>query len=101
MTEVKTDYADPASPAIGSEFVTTAVTSHHGNHDLFAANAANFPHIKHFDARDRGYGLIRLTHERAEVSLRTVGEVKRRDGYAPADQKRYVVERGARRPVEA
>lgn len=100
VTEVKTDYADPASPSVGSEFVTTAVTSHHTNHDFFAANAANFEHIKHFDARERGYGLINLTQERAEVHLRTVGEVKRQDGYAPSDQKVYVVERGARRPVE-
>lgn len=100
VSEVKTDYDDPASPSVASEFVTTAVTSHHTNHDAFMANVPNFPHIKHFDARERGYGLMDLTHERALISLRTVGEVKRRDGYAPANQKQFVVERGARRPVE-
>jgi len=101
VSEVKTDYDDPTSPSVGSEFVTTAVTSHHSNHDLFAANVERFDHIKHFDARERGYGLINLTHDQADVHLRTVGEVKRRDGYARRDQKRFVVERGARRPVEA
>lgn len=101
VTEVKTDYDDPASPSVAAEFVTTAVTSHHTNHDRFAETAANFDHVKHFDARERGYGLIHLSHDRAEVSLRTVGEVKRRDGYARADQKRFVVEAGGRRPVEA
>lgn len=101
VTEVKPDYDDPASPSVASEFVTTAVTSHHSNHDAFALQAANFDHIKHFDARERGYGLINLTHAQAEVHLRTVGEVKQPDGYAPRDQKRFIVERGARRPVEA
>ena len=101
VTEVKADYEDPASAPVASEFVTTAVTSHHTNHDAFAAQAANFAHIKHFDARERGYGLIHLSHDRAEVALRTVGEVKRRDGFERGDQKRFVVEAGARRPVQA
>lgn len=101
VTEVMADYDDPQSANVAAEFVTTAVTSHHTNHDLFALQAANFDHIKHFDARERGYGLINLTRERAEISLRTVGEVKRRDGYVRADQKRFVVEAGSRRPVEA
>lgn len=101
VSEVKTNYEDPAAPSVASEFVTTAVTSHHTNHDAFMANVPNFPHIKHFDARERGYGLIDLNKDHALVSLRTVGEVKRRDGYAASDQKQYVVERGARRPVEA
>jgi alkaline phosphatase D len=42
VTEVKTDYADPASPSVGSEFVTTAVTSHHTNHDFFALQGREF-----------------------------------------------------------
>lgn len=98
VCDVKQDFDDPASATVASEFVTTAVTSHHTNHDVFAANAANFGHIKHFDARERGYGLIDLYQDRAEVALRTVGEVKRRDGYAPRDQRRYVVEAGRRGP---
>ena len=101
VTDVKQDYADPTSPTVASEFVTTAVTSHHTNHDAFAANVPNFPHIRHFDARERGYGLVELTAERAEVTLRTVGEVKRRDGREKRDQARFVVEAGRAGPQRA
>ncbi|PWE16394.1 alkaline phosphatase [Marinicauda salina] len=101
VSDVRQDYDDPASPAIGSEFVTSSVTSHHFSHDAFAANVPNFPHIKHFDAREHGYGLMDLYADRAEVALRTVGEVKRRDGYAPRDQARFVVEAGRPGPVRA
>jgi alkaline phosphatase D len=94
VCDVKQDYEDPASAIVASEFVTTAVTSHHTNHDAFAQTASNFGHIRHFDARERGYGLLDLSAERAEITLRTVGEVKRRDGYAPGDQARFVVEAG-------
>ena len=99
--EIKQDYNDMNSMSVGAEFTTTAVTSHRFNYERDRSNTERLPYIKHFDSRERGYGLIDLTQERAEVSLRVAEEVKRRDGSAMRDQKRFVVEKGARRPVEA
>jgi alkaline phosphatase D len=100
VTDVKADYADMNSATVASEFVTTAVTSQRGGYESTAAFLPNNPHIKHFDTREQGYGLIRLSRERAEVDLRVVGDVSRRDGYAPRNQKQYVVEAGQPGAVE-
>ena len=100
VTDVKQDYNDMNSATVATEFVTTAVTSHRGGYESTAAFLPNNPHIKHFDTREQGYGLIRLSRERAEVDLRVVGDVSRRDGYAPRNQKQYVIEAGQPGAVE-
>jgi alkaline phosphatase D len=100
VADVKQDFNDPASPTVATEFVTTAVTSRRDGYELIASLMPNQPHIKHFDNREQGYGLIELHRDRAEVALRVAGVVDRRDGYAPRDQKRYVIEAGQPGAVE-
>ena len=55
--EVLTDFADPASPSVGVEFVGSSVTSAPPETDADAVLRRN-PHIKFFDGR-RGYVLVR------------------------------------------
>lgn len=101
VSEIRQDYNDPDSMHVGADFVTSAVTSHRYDYGRNKAIEESTDFIKHFDSREQGYGLINLTKDQAEVHLRVVGEVKRRDGFDPRDQKVFIVEDGARRPVEA
>ena len=99
VSDVKTDYTDPNSATVASEFVTTSITSGHGYQDVMAARVPAHPHIKHFDGRERGYGLLDLYQDRAEVSLRVVEDVTRRDGDAARNQAKFVIEAGNPGPV--
>ncbi|WP_019960025.1 alkaline phosphatase D family protein [Woodsholea maritima] len=99
VSDIKADYLNPNSATVGSEFVTTSITSGHGYQDVMAANVPNFPHIKHFDGRERGYGLLELFDDRAEVSLRVVEDVTRRDGNTVRNQAKFVIEAGQPGPV--
>lgn len=99
VADVKQDFNDPESAVVASEFVTTSISSHHSNHDGFAQNVPNHPHIRHFDARERGYGLIDFRHDRMDVALRVVETTFRRDGAAARDQARFVVEAGQPGPI--
>jgi len=100
VSDVKADFNDMNSATVASEFVTTSVTSIRGGYEGIVANLPNNPHIKHFDTREQGYGLIRLTRDRAEVDLRVVGNTAMRDGYAPRNQKQYVIEAGQAGAIE-
>jgi hypothetical protein len=50
------------------------------------------PHIKHFDNREHGYGLVDLYQDRAEVDLRVVQSPRERSGNKARSQAKFVVE---------
>ncbi|MFJ4960897.1 Alkaline phosphatase D precursor [Streptomyces sp. ADI96-02] len=75
--DLKKDFADPASRTIGTEIVTTSITSGKNGSDQPAnwdtLTRAN-PHLKHYNGR-RGYTLVTLGAKEARVDFRTVAAV--------------------------
>ncbi|MFF7255410.1 alkaline phosphatase D family protein [Streptomyces microflavus] len=75
--ELKKDFDDPASRTVGTEIVTTSVSSGKDG----AERPANWqnqtranPHMKHYDGR-RGYTVVTLTEKQARADFRTVPTV--------------------------
>ncbi|MEE4111003.1 MAG: alkaline phosphatase D family protein [Halieaceae bacterium] len=94
VADVKTDYRDEAAKPVGAEFVTTSITSLRGGYEQISALLPENPHIKHFDNREHGYGLVDLYRDRAEVDLRVVETPRTRGGSAAHSQAKFVVEAG-------
>lgn len=93
-SDIKTNYDDESARPVGTEFVTTSITSLRGGYEQIASLLPQNPHIKHFDSREHGYGLLDLYRDRAEVDLRVVETPRRRDGNSARSQARFVVEAG-------
>jgi alkaline phosphatase D len=79
LCDLKTDFDDPDSPTVGTEFVGTSITST----DVLGAQPAygqvvleENPHIRYFD-NQRGYVRCRLTPEEWRTDYRVVPYVKR------------------------
>lgn len=72
--DLKTDFANPTSPIVGSEFVCSSITSTFGddNHRLVGFTLPSNPHIKHFDGLHRGYALCTVTPDRWRTDFRAV-----------------------------
>ncbi|KAA5833508.1 alkaline phosphatase D family protein [Saccharopolyspora hirsuta] len=91
--EIKRTHDEPDSPAVGTEFVTTSVTSggdgdDGGNEDVLAEN----PHVK-FYANRRGYVRTKFTEGELRADYRVLAKVSEKD--APAETaKSFVVEDG-------
>ncbi|MGW5066980.1 alkaline phosphatase D family protein [Streptomyces cyaneofuscatus] len=75
--DLKKDFADPASRTVGTEIVTTSVSSGKDG----AERPANWenqtranPHMKHYNGR-RGYAVVTLTEKEARADFRTVSAV--------------------------
>ncbi|MEU0158932.1 alkaline phosphatase D family protein [Streptomyces sp. NPDC006261] len=75
--DLKKDFDDPASRTVGTEIVTTSVSSGKDG----AERPANWenqtranPHMKHYDGR-RGYAVVTLTPKEARADFRTVSAV--------------------------
>lgn len=75
--DLKEDFDDPSSRTVGTEIVTTSVSSGKDG----AERPANWenqtranPHMKHYDGR-RGYTLVTLGTEEARADFRTVSAV--------------------------
>jgi alkaline phosphatase D len=75
---VKTDYADPKSPAIGVEFCGTSISARSDGAQVKAQLAKN-PHFIYADGERRGYGIAEFTPKRLTTSLRVVNDVTVRD----------------------
>ncbi|MEJ1968186.1 MAG: alkaline phosphatase D family protein [Rhizomicrobium sp.] len=98
--ELKTDFADTAAPAIGTELVGTSVTSYGPPYDLFEAFVPKNPHVKFFDSRRRGYVSVDLTRKAMTAKFQTVSDIT--DPAATLSTlKTFVVEDGKPGPVEA
>jgi alkaline phosphatase D len=98
--DVKMDYRDPSSESVGVEFVGGSISNKSFNYERFTRMLPDNPHIKFFDDRTNGYAMVDVTRDRMEVRLRHTPDTWRRDaGFS--DLKRYVVEWGQTRLVEA
>ncbi|MFD3517888.1 alkaline phosphatase D family protein [Streptomyces sp. NPDC058657] len=72
--DIKRDFRDPLSRTVGTEIVTTSISSGKDGADKPAnwetLTGAN-PHLRHYNGR-RGYALVALTAQQARVDFRTV-----------------------------
>ena len=91
--ELKLDFDNLASPTVAAEFVGTSITSSGPNYDLFRLLLPDNPHIKFFDSRVRGYGLVDVTPAQLTTRFRAISD--RTDPKATVSTlKTFVVENG-------
>ena len=77
--QVKADYADAASPAIGVEFCGTSISSRSAGNAKIADVLAENPHFVFADSERKGYGVVELTPRQLTTTLRVVSDVTRQD----------------------
>jgi alkaline phosphatase D len=89
------DFADPGSPVVGSELITTSIASDGdgADHDAYEPDWIQHPWVKWYNGR-RGYTLCRMTPRELTADFRAVPYVQR-DGDAPVTTlARFVSEAG-------
>jgi len=78
VTDLKSDFDDPRSPVVGTEFVGTSVTSQFGRRqEEVEALLVKNPHVKLANGARRGYLRVEVTPGRLRADLRTVRGVAR------------------------
>ncbi|AKH85377.1 metallophosphatase [Streptomyces sp. CNQ-509] len=85
VDDIRTDYDDPESPLVGTEFTAHSVTSGAYSPDWNRTNgpvmgAAN-PHLKYFEGNRYGYDVYDVTPGRFSAHMRVIGD--RRDPDSP------------------
>ncbi len=99
QADLKTDYSNPDSQTVGTEFVTTSVTAHSYAYNRFTQMLPDNPHIHFFDDRKRGYSLVNVTPENWTFEMKEMTSVY--DPKARAQtRKKYVVESGTQGAFE-
>jgi alkaline phosphatase D len=94
--DLKTNFDDPNSPVVGTEFVGTSISSGGDGADTNATVQRQLPenpHIKFHNAR-RGYVLCNITREQWQTDYRIVAAVTRPDEPI-STRASFVVENGA------
>jgi alkaline phosphatase D len=100
--ELKSDFANPSSPALGVEFVTTSISSAGDGFDTnarFRSMMAQDPHIKFFN-NQRGFTRHIVTPERWQADYQVLDKVSERGGKL-STRKSFVVENGSPRLRDA
>lgn len=93
VNDLKTDFRDPGSATVATEFVGTSITSNGPAYDPIIKAMASNPHIKFFDSRQRGYMLVDIRRDQLETRLMTISD--RRDQNATRDElRRFAVANG-------
>lgn len=100
VTALKSDFDDPASDSIASEFVTTSITSQSGPEERIQAITRENPHILYANGRERGYLRLEITPSSVRADLRAVSSVKERNPSCHT-QASFVVEDGCPIPQRA
>jgi alkaline phosphatase D len=76
VADLKTDFDDPRSPVVATEFVGTSITSQGMPLARIEAWQADNPHIRHANPTRRGYTAIELSARRCVAHLRTLDDVR-------------------------
>ena len=96
VNDLKVDFADPASPVVATEFVSTSLSSDFPANFVplvIGSNAALNPHVKYFDGTRHGYIRATVTTDEWRSDFRTSATIATRD--APvATSASWVVENG-------
>ena len=79
VSDLKSDFDDPGSPVVASEFVGTSITSQGPAQKRVDARRARNPHLHFADSRYRGYVRVEVTPERLRADLRALDTVERPD----------------------
>nr|WP_042180021.1 alkaline phosphatase D family protein [Kibdelosporangium sp. MJ126-NF4]CEL14165.1 secreted alkaline phosphatase [Kibdelosporangium sp. MJ126-NF4]CTQ88532.1 secreted alkaline phosphatase [Kibdelosporangium sp. MJ126-NF4] len=91
--DLKVDYTNPAAPVVGTELVTSSVSSGGDGTDSTAIpHAAYNPHLK-FYSQHRGYVRTKIGQSRMDVDFRVVPTITTR-GAAVRTQRSFVIEEG-------
>ena len=77
--QIKADYAQPSSAAVGVEFCGTSITSRSGGNGKLAETMAENPHFVFADAERKGYGVVEISPKQLKTTLRVVSDVTRKD----------------------
>jgi alkaline phosphatase D len=100
VNDLKTDFDNPASAAVASEFVGTSITSQAWPQERLSAFLPDNPHMKLVDSRYRGYMRVELTPAQMKTDLRAMESVTNPD--APCSTlASFVVEDGKAGPKPA
>jgi alkaline phosphatase D len=100
VSQLKSDFDDPASPVLASEFVGTSISSQHGGQEWLDKRRPANPHLLFADGRFRGYVRAELAPKRMTVDLRAMESVRTRDA-ACSTLASFVVEDGRPGPLKA
>ncbi len=100
VCDLKTDFDDPASPVVASEFVGTSITSQAWPQERLNRFLPDNPHMKLVDSRYRGYVRVEVTPGRMRADLRAMESVQSRDA-ACNTLASFVVEDGKPGPQRA
>jgi alkaline phosphatase D len=93
VTDLKTDFNNPSSATVATEFVTTSITSEPPPYELFQQQLPENPHVRFFESRHRGYVVVDLNRDRMETRFQVISE--RRDPAATVSTlRKFVVESG-------
>jgi len=74
VNDLKPDFRDPKSPAIGTEIVTTCLAGSHAPKSRFGDAQDRNPHVRHADLDHSGYALLDITPAAIRIDLRAVGD---------------------------
>ena len=100
VNDLRTDFDEPASPVIASEFVGTSITSQAGSQQSVQRFLPDNPHIHLAETRYRGYMRVDLTPRQMKVDLRAMENVTQPDA-ACSTLASFVVEDGRPGPQKA
>ena len=76
VADLKTDFNNPRSPVVATEFVGTSISSQGLSRRRVESWLADSPHIRYADPTRRGYTVVELSGRRCFVRLRTLDDVK-------------------------
>ena len=76
VSDLKTDFSDPDSRTVATEFVGTSITSSDVDYDAVSRDLPHNPHIRYFESRWRGYLLCDITAQSWRTDLRIVDSVE-------------------------
>lgn len=77
--QIKADYSQESSAAVGVEFCGTSITSRSGGNEKLAETLAENPHFVFADAQRKGYGVVDISPKQLKTTLRVVSDVTRQD----------------------
>jgi alkaline phosphatase D len=74
VSDLKTDFNNPKSPVVATEFTGTSITSQGISPKTIETWRAENPHIRYADSSRRGYTTLEFSAQRCAARLRTVNE---------------------------
>jgi len=98
INDLKSDFDNPASTTVASEFVGTSITSQSWSQDRLNTMLPDNPHMKFSDSRFRGYLRVELSPDRWRADLRAMESVRTPEA-ACNTLKSFVVEDGKPGPM--